>query len=165
MDKVYTGTSKRTNLLVGKRMMLIMERGSKLIWTKSTRIFFWAKLLLLDKRHKSKAYMDKVELEHSNIRVDSLCWMSISHSLRFRGSINHLFQQDFLPLLVTTAAEVKLPPTHPIRLALALNFYYEIMNSLTRKGFRDCLVTKYLRRLIRYLRLFLLLKLRACPPW
>ncbi|CAN7053629.1 unnamed protein product [Brassica oleracea var. botrytis] len=118
MDKVYTGTSKR--------------------------IFFWAKLLLLDKRRKSKAYMDKVELEHSNIRVDSLCWMSISHSLRFRGSINHLLQQDFFPLLVTTAAEVKLPPTHPIRLALALNFsvfYYEIMNSLTRKGFRDCLVT------------------------
>ncbi|WZZ11564.1 hypothetical protein YC2023_097485 [Brassica napus] len=80
--------------------------------------------------------MDKVELEHSNIRVDSLCWMSISHSLYFRGSINHLLQQ----YIVTTAAEVKLPPTHPIRLALALNFsvfYYEIMNSLTRKGFGE----------------------------
>lgn len=41
--------------------------------------------------------------------------------------------------IATTAAETKLPPTHPIRLGLALNFsvfYYEIMNSPER--FSDC---------------------------
>ncbi|CAA7038159.1 unnamed protein product [Microthlaspi erraticum] len=108
-----------------------------------------------------KEYMEKVEIELSNICIDIMSVLdehlipsaSEGESTVFFNKMKGDYYRYLAEFksgnerkeaadqslkayeIATTAAEAKLPPTHPIRLGLALNFsvfYYEIMSAPER---------------------------------
>uniref|UniRef100_A0A1J3J5Q0 14-3-3-like protein GF14 mu n=1 Tax=Noccaea caerulescens TaxID=107243 RepID=A0A1J3J5Q0_NOCCA len=108
-----------------------------------------------------KEYMDKVEIELSNICIDIMSVLdehlipsaSEGESTVFFNKMKGDYYRYLAEFksgnerkeaahqslkayeIATAAAEAKLPPTHPIRLGLALNFsvfYYEIMSAPER---------------------------------
>lgn len=94
------------------------------------------------------------------------------HNFIFVGKDHFTWYLFWFFQTASTTAESDLPPTHPIRLGLALNFsvfYYEIMNSPERYAEYNMLkLNEWIARAHRFLylisntQLILLLSVRAC---